>query len=555
MPRTLPRLALHRRAVLIYLGAIVTPVCALLWLGLESFERQREAVEALTSEKLEGAIETAALAAADSALTTGSHPAARHFFVVDRGVVITPALRAPLPRPLPDRFAAAERLELALQRPDLALARYQALLADDPSDSLAMQFVARTLGTVGRPAESRAMWRTLATRFPNDRDLAHRPYGIVAAINAGETTGLFEQISSGRWELTGDQAAHFLATLGPGRHSPYLERFEFARALEEQFHPAAALRPGQVYGYTFDKYRIFYRVDSQERVSGFAVDPQWMEALRLRLQAESSVTDTNRQAVALYGGALAVVLLVLSGGMIVLFRDVSREARINQLRSDFVNGVTHELKTPITIMRLYGETLLRQRNLAETERRDFYRIISRESTRLGRLVDQVLTFSRVERGDIHYDLQLADMAPVVAGIVDDYSDWLEHAGFVVERTLPATTAAVRFEPAALSQALLNLLDNAAKYSGASRTIGVRLTSSAGHVAVEVEDHGIGIAQADRARIFDRFYRATNDSGKGGYGLGLYMVRHIMDAHGGRAEVESEPGQGSRFRLIFPIASP
>lgn len=154
-----------------------------------------------------------------------------------------------------------------------------------------------------------------------------------------------------------------------------------------------------------------------------------MADLRRRLRNDLNVADTGRQAVAFYGGALAVALLVLSAGMVVLLRDLSRDARMNQLRSDFVNGVTHELKTPITIMRLYGETLLRQRDLGEAERRDFYRVIGRESTRLGRMVDQVLTFSRVERGDIQYDMQDGDLAPVVAGIVDDYSDWLEHVGF------------------------------------------------------------------------------------------------------------------------------
>jgi signal transduction histidine kinase len=114
---------------------------------------------------------------------------------------------------------------------------------------------------------------------------------------------------------------------------------------------------------------------------------------------------------------------------------------------------------------------------------------------------------------------------------------------------------VRFDPAALSQAVVNLLDNAVKYSGSSRTIAARVTAADSHVTFEVEDHGVGIPDADRNRIFDRFYRAANDTGKGGSGLGLFMVRHIMDAHGGRAEVESEPGRGSRFRLVFPVVQP
>jgi two-component system phosphate regulon sensor histidine kinase PhoR len=111
---------------------------------------------------------------------------------------------------------------------------------------------------------------------------------------------------------------------------------------------------------------------------------------------------------------------------------------------------------------------------------------------------------------------------------------------------------VRFDPTALSQAVINLLDNAAKYSGQSRQIAVRLDVRDGDLVVEVEDHGFGIPSSELDRIFERFYRIPNGSGKGGYGLGLFMVRHIMDAHGGSVEVDSEPGRGSRFRLIFPV---
>jgi len=100
---------------------------------------------------------------------------------------------------------------------------------------------------------------------------------------------------------------------------------------------------------------------------------------------------------------------------------------------------------------------------------------------------------------------------------------------------------------------VNLLDNAVKYSGENREIAVRLGAENGCVTFEVEDHGLGIAAAEQERIFGRFYRVPNGSGQGGYGLGLFLVRHIMDAHGGRIDVESEPGRGSRFRLMFPRA--
>jgi signal transduction histidine kinase len=218
------------------------------------------------------------------------------------------------------------------------------------------------------------------------------------------------------------------------------------------------------------------------------------------------------------------------------------------------------LKTPITLIRLYGETLLDRAELSAAERTDFFRIIVRESERLSRLVNQVLTFSRIERGAQSYSLEEGDLREAISGIVDDYREYLDRAGFTVERTLGSSAAAVRFDAAALSQAVTNLLDNAVKYSGLSREIGVRLEASSREVRFEVADHGVGVPVAEQTKIFERFYRASNvtgngnGAGKAGYGLGLFLVRHIMEAHGGRAEVESAPGQGSRFRLVFPTVT-
>lgn len=205
-------------------------------------------------------------------------------------------------------------------------------------------------------------------------------------------------------------------------------------------------------------------------------------------------------------------------------------------------------------LRLYSETLLRHDGFSDEERFGFYRIIARESTRLGRLIDQVLAISRVDRGAQVYHLTEGDVTSLVVGVLEDYREYLEHAGFRLQQTVPEQAPLVRFDGAAISQALLNLLDNAVKYSGDARDIGVRVGVNGGQIAIEVEDHGVGIAVADQARIFDRFYRAANGNGKGGYGLGLFLVRHVMEAHGGRAEVESEPGHGSRFRLILPAAA-
>ena len=465
-------LPLYRRAIPIYVGTIVLPVGVLLWLGLQSFELQRQSLARLTAEKLQSAVESNTRTAAAAALSNHSHPIAKHFFTIEHGVVTKPALHAPLPRPAPPEFSEAERQEL--DRPDLALASYRRLSGRPATEPLAMWCIARVLSELGRDAEARATWRELAGKYPDERDLSDRPYGIVGALNAGDTAGLLEKIIAGRWELSADQADSFLSRLGAGPASPYLDQFRFAEELAAKFKAPRAPREGEIDSYEFGAHRIFYRSDGPNRIVGFLVNPAWTTALTSRLSGELGIATRDHQALLMYAGALGVVLLVLSAGVVLLWRDVVRETRLTRLRSDFVSGVSHELKTPITLVRLYGETLLRQRSLDDGQRTEFYRIITRESTRLGRLVDQILTFSRVEQGNERYELTEGDVAPVIAGVVDDYGEWLERAGFEVTRTIPAETPPVRFDSAAISQAVINLLDNAAKSSGAARTIAVRL---------------------------------------------------------------------------------
>lgn len=546
----------YRRAILIYAGAILLPAAGLLWLGVQSIERQRQALAALTAEKLAAELERRARVSAGQALDGESHPIAQTFFTIERGAVTSPRLTTPPPVESPAAFREAERLELEENRPDLALAAYRKLLASQRDKGLALSRVARCLAKLGHTAEAQATWRKLAAEHADERDLSHRPYGIVAAIEAGDTRGLAEKIASGRWDLAGDQAEYFLSRLGATDRAPYLDRFRFARELRDQFRPQEAPHEGQLYGFRFGAHRVYYRGEGPDRIRGVAVNTRWVDhELRPRLERELGIEDAARQDLLIYGSGVAVVLLMVGAGFWLLLRDLSREAATNRLRADFVSGVTHDLKTPIAVIRLYSDILASRDESGDPERSSFYRIIARESDRLGRLVDRVLTFSRIERGGQVYRFEQADPAPVIARAVDDYGEFLERAGFALKRQLAASCVPVRLDAAAVTQAVANLLDNAVKYSGESREIGVSLAQRNGSVIFEVEDHGAGIAAAEQSKVFDRYYRAPNGSGQGGYGLGLYLVRHVMEAHGGRAELESEPNRGSRFRLVFPVANP
>jgi signal transduction histidine kinase len=552
---SVPRLS--RRAILIYVGTIVVPVAGFLWLGLQSFERQRQVLIERTTQtlvtQLEERITVAGRAALESWPLTGlqSHPIVEHPFEIHGGVVVKPALTAPLPDPVPVELEQAQLEETA--NPGAALERYRARLTVTDRPALALLGIARSLEALGRGAEARETWRELSRRYPDERDLAHRPLGIVAAIQAGDTRGLFDRISAGRWDLSADHAAYFLDTLAPSRDSPFMARFAFARELAAKF-PHRTLAEDDVYSSEIGARRVFYRSEAPDRIVGFSVNPRWVTDAERQLISDLDVAGPAQQGLAMYVGSVALILVLLSAGVVLILRDVSRESRVNRARAELVSSVSHELKTPVTLMRLYSETLLRGHGFAEEDRVGFYRIIARESTRLGRLIDQVLTFSRVDRGAQSYHLESGDVGMVVSGVVESYREYLEHAGFQLHYVVGTSLPPVPIDGEALSQALFNLLDNAVKYSGAARSITVRVRCDSEAIAIEVEDRGIGIPAVEQERIFERFYRVPNSSGKGGYGLGLFLVNHIVQAHGGRTEVVSEPGCGSCFRLILPVGA-
>jgi signal transduction histidine kinase len=222
------------------------------------------------------------------------------------------------------------------------------------------------------------------------------------------------------------------------------------------------------------------------------------------------------------------------------------------MRSHFVSAVSHELKTPITVIRLYSETLMTEPAFP-TEVRDYCEVISNEAQRLCRLVDGVLSFSAIERGVKKYDSRICDIGLLTRQVLADMRSYYYHKGFTLAEDIARELPPVKVDGEAFRSALLNLVDNAVKYSGNSHVVRVGVCRCDNAVEVAVEDFGPGIALEEIEKIFHPFYRADNTAAQGGCGLGLYLVRHTMTAHGGSVRVKSELGQGSRFELLFPIA--
>jgi len=259
----------------------------------------------------------------------------------------------------------------------------------------------------------------------------------------------------------------------------------------------------------------------------------------------------------IYFGSLIVVLGVTLFGAYLLWRDLQRELRLSELRSQFVASVSHELKTPLTAIRMFAETLSVNDAQDVATRRQYLDTIVSETERLTRLLNNVLDFSKIERGQKQYRLTPTPLAEVVERSVRTLEYPLAQSGFRLQLETVADLPPIAVDGDAIEQAVLNLLTNAMKYSGVSRDIDLRLCRRNGDAVIEVKDRGVGLLPAHRARVVEKFYRAptTENAGIPGTGLGLTLVDYIARAHGGRLEIESEAGRGSTFAIHLPIAPP
>jgi signal transduction histidine kinase len=254
----------------------------------------------------------------------------------------------------------------------------------------------------------------------------------------------------------------------------------------------------------------------------------------------------------LLAGLALLVGLVLAGGYFVV-RAISRELAVAQLQSDFVAAVSHEFRTPLTSLRQFTDLLNDKPDAPAAKRQSFYEAQARATERLRRLVESLLDFGRMEAGARPYRLEPRAIAPLVAGIVDDFRRDAMPQGFTIDVSSGADGALVRVDADAFTLALWNLLDNAVKYSGASRLVAVAVNAQNGTAIVRVRDQGFGISRREQRDIFEKFMRGTasREHGISGTGIGLAMVRHIVDAHGGVVTVESTPGAGSTFEIALP----
>lgn len=253
--------------------------------------------------------------------------------------------------------------------------------------------------------------------------------------------------------------------------------------------------------------------------------------------------------------AVGIPVAVLAAALaLTLAVSLRRQSRLTRLKNDLIATVSHELKTPLASIRLLIDTLLEGRCRDDVQRKEYLELIARENARLSRLIDNFLTFSRMERNKHAFQFDDCDPGAVVAAAVEATSERFAQPGCRLEVEVDDGLPAVRADADALVTVLVNLLDNAHKYSGVKKEVRLSASARDGAIRFAVEDNGIGIPARARKRIFDRFYQVDQRMSRevGGCGLGLSIVRFIVEAHGGTVRVDSASGNGSIFTVEIPI---
>jgi signal transduction histidine kinase len=502
-----------------------------------------------------------------------------------------------------------ERSELVEGQPERAIEGYREALkeARNPAAAYVRLLLARALEKTGKKGEALSHYRTLLG-FPSEiTDEQGMPFSLYAARRLAQEESFFNpvrarieaELGSGRWlapteayllrdaleEMSsrGVDAAPLKVAL-----TRYLETLEQALALQKDFAglrlvprvaSTASTEPLWIpYGkllwlvsltplpggagplvIAVDAEAVMPRSGSPLRIFTGEAEGEFLgesfPGLKVTFATDGEVDFTRASRVhrQLYIAGLVLVLLLTFFVAYLLWRDLKRELQLSEMRSHFVSSVSHELKTPLTSIRMFAETLRLGRFTDGKKQDEYLETIVEESERLTRLLDSVLDFSQIERGRRTYRLRKASIADVVRATVRAVEYPLKREGFDLRVKIEDDASAL-LDADAVEQALLNLVVNAMKYSGESREIDLRLSSQDGQARIEVRDRGLGIPREEQARIFESFYRVETEENRRipGAGLGLALVEHVAKGHGGRVLVESAPGRGSTFTLELPL---
>lgn len=260
----------------------------------------------------------------------------------------------------------------------------------------------------------------------------------------------------------------------------------------------------------------------------------------------------NRQRLWITGLGLLALLAIAARYFIA--SAIARELAVAQMQSDFVASVSHEFRTPLTSLSQLTEILLEGRVSGEERRETYYQAMARQTERLRRLVESLLDFGRMEAGVSPYKMELIDACTLIRSVVGQFQQEAARIGYHVELELDGFAASITGDRDALTNAVWNLLDNAVKYSPHCRTVWVGVDFGPRYLGIRVRDRGLGIPSGEQRDVFRKFIRGSGAKLEciPGTGIGLAMVRHIVEAHRGEIQLQSTPGEGSTFTVLLPM---
>lgn len=291
--------------------------------------------------------------------------------------------------------------------------------------------------------------------------------------------------------------------------------------------------------------------DRTTQRSVFPLFPNYEIAVTLKGESIQSLIAyrTNRSIISL----VALVFLIILGTVLVI-RNLRKEMLLSKAKADFVANVSHEIRTPLALISMFNETLLLDRVGSEKKKHEYYEIISKETSRLRNIINKILSFSQIDADKKSYKFDLLDPKKEIEEVLNSYSYHLQEKGFSYELELDPSETILKADKEAFVEVIINLIDNAIKYSKEEKYLSIKSYQKQKKYIIEVSDKGIGIERGKQQQVFEKFYRVTggNIHETKGTGLGLSLVASIMQAHGGKVELDSKLGQGSTFRLYFEI---
>jgi signal transduction histidine kinase len=331
-----------------------------------------------------------------------------------------------------------------------------------------------------------------------------------------------------------------VVTRVPEIHAPHLPE---AKELQQQSR-IALIERGEVPNLTKDGQTMSVVFPLDEPLSTFAI----------RASVKTPYVGrgwSNQRIMSLWLAVIAFVLVTI--GIAFAVRGLAQEADAMQLRAALIANVSHELRTPLSMIRLGAETLRRGSKLSPKDRGDLEDSILREVLHLSHLVENVLDVARLQRSAKPLVFAPVDPVDLVRSLVTTYESWIKSKGFTVDLQIDTNIGPQMWDRESVSRALLNLVDNAIKYSADDKHIIISLLDHGDNIELSVRDRGVGIRASEISKIFDPYYRAefSDTESRRGAGLGLTLVQQIINSHGGKIDVDSVPGEGSTFRLLFP----